>query len=313
MHRYRTTLTLATVAVVGVCLGSTGTASAKQVPTCDGQAATIVGTSGDDHLNGTSGADVIVGLGGDDTIRGGTGDDVLCGGAGDDHLFGGLGDDTVLGQDGADEIDDVVGIADIDGGPGNDSIVVFSSDGGAFRGGPGKDAISVQGKHDRLFGGSGDDTLELQTAFWPDMVLSGGPGRDTAQLDLERHHFDGPGYRVVTADLAAGTLRANKSTARLPGFENLTLDDIEVNSHSEGTATSRKYVVLGTSGDNRLLMGDSGPQAVPAWVFGRGGDDVLGGGSADDLLKGGPGHDTGNAFRGTDTCVSVEVAKNCEK
>jgi Ca2+-binding RTX toxin-like protein len=59
-------------------------------------------------------------------------------------------------------------------------------------------------------------------------------------------------------------------------------------------------------------MGDSGPQAVPAFVYGRGGDDTLGGGSADDLLDGGPGHDTGDGLRGTDTCISVEVATHCE-
>lgn len=303
---------LATLAVVVTGLATPGVASARDVPTCDGRVATIVGTSAADHLVGTSGSDVIVGLGGNDVIRGRGGDDILCGGAGDDTIVGGSGSDVIVGGGGADDLQDVVGISDIVGGAGDDSIQVFSSRGGTFRGGSGNDQISVQGAHDRLFGGAGHDTLELETAFWSDMALSGGSGRDTAQLDLERHRFDGPGYRVVTADLSAGTIMANKAHATLSGFENMTLDDIEVNSHSEGSATSRKYVLIGTAGDNRLLMEDSGPQAVPASVFGRGGNDVLGGGSADDLLKGGPGHDTGNGLRGTDTCVSVEVATSCE-
>jgi Ca2+-binding RTX toxin-like protein len=320
---------LATLALAAAWLAPPAVARVA-TPMCDGHAATIVGTPGPDTLDGTPGDDVIVGLGGDDVIRGHGGDDILCGGAGDDTLeggsgndvisggtgddsiIGGTGTDVISGGEGNDEIHDVVGIAEIDGGRGNDSIEVFSSAGGSFRGGPGKDDISVQGAHDRLFGGPGPDSLDLETAFWPDMVLSGGTGRDTAELDLERHNFNGPGYRVVTADLAAGTVTANKAQATLSGFENMILEDIEVNSHSEGTATSRKYVLLGTSGDNRLLMDDSGPQAVPAWVFGRGGNDVLGGGSADDLLNGGPGHDTGNGLRGIDKCVSIEVAKNCE-
>jgi Ca2+-binding RTX toxin-like protein len=314
-------IALAALALVSASVMASGTARAgspaasaarQSTPTCDGKPATIVGTSGADHLHGTGGNDVIVGLGGNDTIDGRGGDDTICGGSGNDHLIGGLGSDTLLGQGGNDEIEDVAGISHLDGGPGDDSIEVFSSKGGTFRGGAGKDDIEVQGAHDRIYGGADSDHLELESAFWTDMVLAGGPGHDTGEMDLARHSFSGPGYRVVTADLAAGTLRANNATATLSSFANMSLDDIEVNSHSEGTATSRKYVLLGTDGKNHLFMGDSGPQAVPAEVFGRGGDDVLGGGSANDLLNGGPGHDTGNAFRGHDVCVSVEVATNCE-
>ena len=45
--------------------------------TCFGQAATIVGTEGDDVLRGTDGADVISGLGGTDIIDGLRGADLL--------------------------------------------------------------------------------------------------------------------------------------------------------------------------------------------------------------------------------------------
>src|SRR5689334_13757930 len=62
-----------------------------------GDACTIVGTSGPDHLTGTPGRDVICGRGGDDTIRGGSGNDVLIGGLGDDVLIGGLGHDRLIG------------------------------------------------------------------------------------------------------------------------------------------------------------------------------------------------------------------------
>ena len=304
-------------AVVALALTATwltppASAARRTTPTCDGHAATIVGTPGPDHLVGTTGDDVIVGGGGDDVVRGRGGDDILCGGAGDDDLQGGAGSDVIQGGSGDDSIHDIRGISHIDGDPGDDSIEVFSSQGGDFRGGPGRDHISVQGAHDRLFGGLDHDTLELQTAFWPDMALAGGPGRDTALVDLFRHHFDGPGYHVVTADLAAGTLTANTSVSTLSGFENLTLTDLDVNSHSESSATSRKYVVFGTDAANHLVMGVNGPQAPPTSVFGRGGDDDLVGGSADDLLNGGPGHDTGDGFRGTDTCVSIEVATHCE-
>ena len=74
------------------------------VPTCNGLAATRVGTNGNDSIEGTSGRDVIVGLGGNDRIRGAEGDDVICGGAGSDELEGGDGDDYVDGGDGSDSV-----------------------------------------------------------------------------------------------------------------------------------------------------------------------------------------------------------------
>lgn len=67
------------------------------VETCEGLAATIVGTSGPDFLVGTSHDDVIVGGAGDDVLRGGGGDDVICGGSGDDEIAGGDGADTIRG------------------------------------------------------------------------------------------------------------------------------------------------------------------------------------------------------------------------
>ena len=89
---------------------------------CDGLAATIVGTEGDDIIDGTAGDDVVVALGGNDTIRTRRGHDVVCAGAGDDLVIGGSGKDLLFGGRGADDL----------------------------RGGPG---------HDRLLGGQGVDVL----------------------------------------------------------------------------------------------------------------------------------------------------------
>ena len=72
-------------------------AAARAAYTCDGHAATIVGTAEDDHLVGTAGRDVIVALGGDDRIEALAGDDVVCGLAGADRIDGGAGDDRIFG------------------------------------------------------------------------------------------------------------------------------------------------------------------------------------------------------------------------
>jgi hypothetical protein len=89
-------------------------------PTCKGNPATIVGTSGDDVRKGTSGRDVMVGLGGNDKLSALAGNDTICGGSGKDTLNGGKGNDKLYGEAGQDTLK---------GGPGNDKL----------KGGAGKD------------------------------------------------------------------------------------------------------------------------------------------------------------------------------
>jgi predicted extracellular nuclease len=110
-------------------------------PTCNGLAATIVGTAGDDVIMGTNKADVIATFGGNDTIHGGNGEDVICSGtgddvvdagngkdyvdagAGDDVVDGGNGKDVILGGSGNDELDGGNGVDDLDGGDGIDTCI----------------------------------------------------------------------------------------------------------------------------------------------------------------------------------------------
>ena len=62
----------------------------------------IIGTPGDDLLEGGDQGEVIKGLAGNDVLRGGGGDDMLAGGAGDDMLDGGAGNDSLNGGAGND-------------------------------------------------------------------------------------------------------------------------------------------------------------------------------------------------------------------
>ena len=127
---------------------------------------TIRGTPGDDTLNGGSDDDTIRGRGGDDTIDGGDGDDDIRGGSGDDTIDGGSGDDEIRGRGGDDTID---------GGSGDDEL----------RGNRGDDAISGSGGDDDLHGGKGDDTIygdegnDILRGKAGDDTLYGGRGDDT--------------------------------------------------------------------------------------------------------------------------------------
>ena len=163
-------------AVAFVPLSSSGVASAAPpVPTCGGQVATIIGTSGPDELIGTPGPDVIVGLDGDDFILGLGGNDLLCGGSGNDEVFGDdfdgqgpddpsgtTGDDQIFGGNGDDFLVGMRGRDAIHGENGNDTMI----------GGPANDALDGGNGDDQLFGAFGSDTL------------SGGNGDDLLNGDL---------------------------------------------------------------------------------------------------------------------------------
>ena len=126
---------LSTLAVLVAMIGATLTLSlpaASQAFTCNGLAATIVGTEGRDSIEGTSGPDVIVALGGSDRIRGLGGDDVICAGAGRDRVWAGAGDDRVEGGPGRDRLL----------GQSGDDLVLGGSGRDAVKGGPGIDIVN---------------------------------------------------------------------------------------------------------------------------------------------------------------------------
>ena len=87
MHRTVTGFVACLMWIATVSLAPTAAVAAT--PVCDGQTATIVGTTGNDTLLGTAADDVIAGLGGADVIRGRRGDDHICGGSGNDVIHGG--------------------------------------------------------------------------------------------------------------------------------------------------------------------------------------------------------------------------------
>lgn len=82
----------------------------------------IVGTSGDDSIDGGLGHDLVCGDGGDDAIDGGIGNDDLCGDGGNDTIDGGIGDDDICGDEGNDDIEGGIGNDNIDGGNGTDAL-----------------------------------------------------------------------------------------------------------------------------------------------------------------------------------------------
>ena len=75
----------------------------------NGVAQTLLGTEGQDIINGGGGADIISGFGENDIIDGGTGIDSIAGGAGNDTIAGGDGNDMLNGDAGNDIFNYVIG------------------------------------------------------------------------------------------------------------------------------------------------------------------------------------------------------------
>ncbi|NER24241.1 MAG: calcium-binding protein [Symploca sp. SIO1C2] len=136
----------------------------------------IVGTSGNDFLNGTGDDERIKGLGGDDQINGNGGHDILLGGAGNDTIAGASQKDYIDGGSGNDQIFGNGGEDTLIGGSGSDTIFGASQADRIF-GGDGNDLIYANGGDDLVDGGNGNDEI------W----LGGG---ETVVLDANDSGFD---------------------------------------------------------------------------------------------------------------------------
>lgn len=125
---------------------------------------TLLGGQGNDLINATGFVEATFGDG--VTVLSPTGsrvggDDFLNGNLGNDSIFGGLGNDRIFGEGGDDYLQDSGGLANLlDGGDGNDRIVVANFFGGVSTlfGGNGDDRIFIGGVG-LVDAGSGDDAV----------------------------------------------------------------------------------------------------------------------------------------------------------
>ena len=266
---------------------------------CADQAATIVGTGGDDELDGTPGPDVIAGLGGDDVVSGLGDADLLCGGPGADTILGGGGDDGMWGQGGDDELRP--GTADfanfpVVGGGGDDRLLgragpwfnVFSYidsprgvtidlAAGSARGwgrdvlvnffdGDGSmfdDVMLGDDGPNGLFGAGGDDVIRARgnPPFAADFVSGDAPGMGDDRLS------GGAGYDIVDYEMAAAGVHVNLETGLASGGSG--------RDRVEGFEA-----VFGSWAFGDELVGDAGDNSF----HGYGGDDVIRGGPGRDLV-----------------------------
>jgi Ca2+-binding RTX toxin-like protein len=217
---------------------------------CHGRRATIVGTAGDDVLQGTPERDVIWGGDGDDTILGSLGNDLLCGGPGSDLIHGGRGNDIVDGGAGNDDqVYGDLGDDKLTGGPGNGDEVAGGLGIDTLNGGPGNfDFVHGDYGYDRMDGGPGKSDI---ASFATDVAAGKSGG---VKVNLAKHKARGDGHDRLF---------------RFESVEGSAFDDILVGN-------GQANVIDGGAGDDVLRGG--------------GGSDHLVGGQGNDRCNGAKGN-----------------------
>jgi Ca2+-binding RTX toxin-like protein len=205
----------------------------------------------------------------------------INGGPGDDSLVGTSGNDSINGFGGNDTLrgagDGPDGADTLNGGSGNDSLV----------GGPQEDGA------DLLIGGDGNDTLDGWSHRFDETdplaeTMDGGLGDDDYRVDNAADVLiDAGGVDTVHAADMSWTLGAE--------FENLVIHNGPTEFGRTGIGNelanvmSLEYIgVLEGRGGNDTLLASN----WDAWLDGGDGDDVLQGNTDLDTLIGGAGNDT---------------------
>jgi Ca2+-binding RTX toxin-like protein len=253
-------------------------------PMCDGHRATIVGTAGDDVIEGTEKADVIWGGPGDDKIYGGLGNDIICGGAGDDLIHGGRGNDWIEGGAGTDRVFGDLGDDHLTGGPGNQDEVSGGLGIDTVNGGAGNEDI-VRGDYgyDRMDGGPGSgDIASFSTAVagkkgsgvWVSLpahkalgdghdrlfrfeAIEGSAFHDTLNGDARSNLIvGGPGNDTIIGGGGRDTLNGGQGTDRCKGGPTL------ISCGKEAAPVGSAYVTLdpdAAGGGGLQIVGGNGP------------------------------------------------------
>ncbi len=232
---------------------------------------------GRDILRGDEETDFLFGGDESDTLLGGAGADYLDAGAGDDvNVHGGLDDDVVRGGSGRDALHGDSGIDQIYGDGGDDNL--FGDAGLTMVQAMALGSVAMTGsqKGQRLFGGSGRDSLfafapsddPLAEGLLVGDQLFGGSGGDFLFGNLRQEILLGEGGNdFISGDALAGPRYLDNTLADLDGAD----DELR-----------------GGSGEDQLLGGGGADViwggADTDWIEGQNGPDTLYGGAGIDIL-----------------------------
>ncbi|MDD5385109.1 MAG: calcium-binding protein [Gallionella sp.] len=268
--------------------------------------ANIDGGIGNDAITGSAGNDIIIGGSGSDVLAGGVGDDTFLidgadvaydrfqGDAGYDVIQGGAGDDVIrmnyfTGASTVERIDGGLGLNVIAGTQYNDTIDLSGTELvniANIDGGVGNDVITGSAGNDTIIGGTGSD------------VLAGGAGDDTFLIsgsDTSYDRFQGDaGYDVIQGGTGDDTIRVNYFTGAS------TVEKIDGGLGVNVVAGTQYNDTIDLSGTELVNIANIDGGIGNDVITGSAGNDIIIGGAGSDVLAGGAGDDT-FLIAGTDT------------
>jgi Ca2+-binding RTX toxin-like protein len=248
-------------------------------------------TDGNDFLIGTSGNDVLNGLGGDDYLAGLDGNDTMDGGAGNDTMEGLNGNDTLYGGAGGDALHGGFGDDTLVGGTENDSLHGYEgSDTYVYSSGDGSDYIwDADGSAARL--------TSIDTLKFTDL--------NAADVTVTRNQYQA----FITINATGETITLENQFKDVYSWADADAGRIEKILFANGTtwdaATLAAKANSATEGNN-FLVGTDNNDIIYAFggddsIYGMAGNDTLYGGAGNDGLVGGIGNDTLNGEAGNDS------------
>ncbi len=297
--------------------------------------ASINGGTGNDTITGSAGDDVINGGGGNDALFGGAGNDIFAvglvggynrydGGTGTNVIkaivenatigivsfvnvseitANGFGNIHIVGQPTSDLLDFtnviLTGIASIDGGSGDDTII----------GSKGDDIITGGAGNDRIYGGDGSDTIDggiggnyLDGGKGDDFFLVSSKSQATAAVDQYR---GGAGYDTIVGNIDDAVILL--TTGSISGIEEINsggFGNVTIGGTQGADTIDLRSITL-SDGDIAAINGNDGNDTIYGskiadTINGGNGDDHLAGGLGDDIIDGGIGDDHIDGQSGAD-------------
>ncbi len=238
----------------------------------------IIGSSGNDTLNGNGDDNIIYGYAGLDTIYGGGGHDTIYGGNDADILYGDDGDDILYGEHGNDVLY---------GGNGNDTL--YGGDHhDTLHGGAGDDTFYGGSGNNYYSDTSGNDTYHIDSASLGNYIYETGGGNDKIVLweGIEEEDLT---LTVIGSDIRI-TIDGSATTVTLMRYDWSNLHKLETIQLFDGTQLSVSNILDGSAdaGFQNIVMGTNFNDNL----VGTNGDDVLYGLDGFDRLLAGIGEDT---------------------
>ena len=205
----------------------------------------LLGTDGDDSIEGQADNEFILGGDGNDTLDGGDGNDSLRGQIGIDTLSGGNGDDILSGGQGNDDLYGQSG-RDILGGGQGDDILGGGRDVDSLSGHDGDDSLSGGFGGDTLTGGAGSDTFRYALLTQSLLAEEGLIGTFDVITDLVIgiDIIDAPNAFEVSNVVQAGTVATLDEAAIQTVLSMITF---VANGAATFTVNSRDFLALNDS------------------------------------------------------------------